>query len=78
MCPAAFFLSLVCCCCICADYYEQDWQTSFWGETNYPKLLAIKLKYDPNGVFTCHRCVGSEFWSKDGNCRLVKTEKSQR
>lgn len=53
-----------------ADYYEKDWQTSFWGEANYPKLLIIKQKYDPNGLFTCHHCVGSESWSTDGNCKL--------
>jgi FAD/FMN-containing dehydrogenase len=41
------------------DYFEPDWQRSFWGP-NYPKLLAIKRKYDPSGLFTCHHCVGSE------------------
>ncbi len=42
-----------------ADYFEPDWQSSFWGE-NYPRLLAIKHKYDPKGFFTCHHCVGSK------------------
>ncbi|MBI2809847.1 MAG: FAD-binding oxidoreductase [Candidatus Melainabacteria bacterium] len=42
-----------------ADYFQQDWQTEFWGE-NYPKLLQIKKKYDPDGFFKCHHCVGSE------------------
>ena len=42
-----------------ADYFEPDWQQSFWGE-NYPKLARIKRKYDPDGLFTCHHCVGSE------------------
>jgi FAD/FMN-containing dehydrogenase len=42
-----------------ADYFEPDWQRSFWGE-NYPKLAQIKRKYDPDGLFTCHHCVGSE------------------
>ncbi|HWL87368.1 MAG TPA: FAD-binding protein [Polyangiaceae bacterium] len=41
------------------DYFEPHWQESFWGE-NYPKLLGIKRKYDPDGFFTCHHCVGSE------------------
>ncbi len=40
------------------DYFEPDWQQSFWGE-NYPRLLAIKRKYDPDNLFTCHHCVGS-------------------
>jgi FAD/FMN-containing dehydrogenase len=42
-----------------ADYFEPDWQQSFWGE-NYPKLAQIKRKYDPDGLFACHHCVGSE------------------
>jgi FAD/FMN-containing dehydrogenase len=41
------------------DYFEPDWQRAFWG-TNYDKLLAIKRKYDPDHLFTCHHCVGSE------------------
>lgn len=42
-----------------ADYFEPDWQQAFWGE-NYQKLLEIKRKYDPHGMFICHHCVGSE------------------
>jgi FAD/FMN-containing dehydrogenase len=41
------------------DYFEPDWQRSFWGD-NYPRLLAIKHEYDPHNLFTCHHCVGSE------------------
>jgi FAD/FMN-containing dehydrogenase len=42
-----------------ADYFEPDWQQSFWG-ASYPRLLAIKRAYDPDGMFSCHHCVGSE------------------
>jgi hypothetical protein len=49
------------------DYFEPDWQNSFWG-TNYARLLSIKKKYDPDGLFYCHHCVGSENWTKDGMC----------
>lgn len=42
-----------------ADYFEENWQDSFWG-IHYKKLLAIKRKYDPSGLFSCHHCVGSE------------------
>jgi hypothetical protein len=52
-----------------ADYYEPNWQTAFWGEETYEKLLAAKQKYDPTGLFTCHHCVGSELMTPDGNCR---------
>lgn len=41
------------------DYFEPDWQSAFWG-SNYPRLLAIKRRVDPTGLFTCHHCVGSE------------------
>ena len=41
------------------DYFEPDWQREFWGD-NYQRLLKIKRKYDPEGLFLCHHCVGSE------------------
>jgi FAD/FMN-containing dehydrogenase len=41
------------------DYFEPDWQRSFWGD-GYPRLLSVKHTYDPDGLFTCHHCVGSE------------------
>lgn len=47
------------------SYHEPNWQTMAWGE-NYSRLLEIKKKYDPDGLFTGHHQVGSEFWSADG------------
>ncbi len=52
-----------------SDYFQSDWQTAFWG-TNYPKLAAVKKKYDPDGLFFVHHGVGSEAWSEDGFSRL--------
>ena len=52
-----------------SDFFERDWQTSYWGP-NYPRLLAIKAKYDPEGLFFVHHGVGSENWSPDGFTRL--------
>lgn len=52
-----------------ADYFMPDWQQAFWGE-NYAKLLEIKNKVDPDGLFYCHHCVGSEAWSADGMCKI--------
>jgi FAD/FMN-containing dehydrogenase len=42
-----------------ADYFEPDWQHSFWGD-NYPRLLDIKHRYDPTNLFRVHHGVGSE------------------
>jgi len=47
------------------SYFATDWQNSAWGD-NYPRLLAIKRKYDPTGLFMAHHYVGSEGWSRDG------------
>ncbi|KAI9837887.1 MAG: hypothetical protein M1837_002677 [Sclerophora amabilis] len=44
-----------------ADPDEPDWQHAFWGD-HYERLFQIKQKWDPNGVFYCHPCVGSELW----------------
>src|SRR5699024_7268492 len=33
-----------------SDYFEQNWQQSFWG-SNYSRLAAVKKKYDPEGLF---------------------------
>jgi FAD/FMN-containing dehydrogenase len=42
-----------------ADYFEPDWQASFWG-ANYPRLREIKQRYDPANIFRVHHGVGSE------------------
>ena len=48
-----------------SNFFEKEWQKSFWGP-NYARLLAIKHKYDPEGLFFVHNGVGSEDWSADG------------
>jgi FAD/FMN-containing dehydrogenase len=47
------------------NYFKKGWQRAFWGE-NYSRLVAIKQKYDPDGLFFAHHGVGSEGWSRDG------------
>jgi FAD/FMN-containing dehydrogenase len=53
-----------------SDFFEPQWQQAFWG-TNYPRLLAAKARYDPDGLFVVHHGVGSERWSPDGFSRLA-------
>ena len=41
-----------------------DWQQANWG-TNYPRLLELKRKYDPQNLFIVRQGVGSEFWDDE-------------
>jgi hypothetical protein len=55
-----------------ADPDMPDVHKAFWG-SNYPRLLSIKKKYDPTGLFWCKACVGSELWKEaegGGLCKL--------
>jgi FAD/FMN-containing dehydrogenase len=54
-----------------SNFFEKSWQQSYWG-ANYPRLRAVKAKYDPTGLFFVHHGVGSEEWSPDGFTRLPK------
>jgi len=42
-----------------SDFFQSDWQQSYWG-SNYARLLAVKHKYDPTGLFFAHHGVGCE------------------
>ncbi|POS77367.1 hypothetical protein DHEL01_v204246 [Diaporthe helianthi] len=57
-----------------ANVGELDWQNAFWGE-NYPRLLEIKKKWDPTGLFYVHHGVGSEAWRVlDGGSGGLQTQ----
>lgn len=45
-----------------------SWKKRYWG-TNYPKLLSVKQDYDPEGVFWCHNCVGSDLSGPAGTAQ---------
>jgi len=52
-----------------SNFFDDAWQQSYWG-SNYPRLLAVKDRYDPDGLFLVHHGVGSERWSADGFTRV--------
>jgi hypothetical protein len=48
-----------------AGFSDPEWQHRCFG-ANYARLLDIKQRYDPDGLFVTHHGVGSEKWSQDG------------
>lgn len=52
-----------------ADVREPHFQTTFFGP-NYPRLSAIKTRYDPHDLFIVGAGVGSERWDAEGMCRV--------
>ena len=46
-------------CVVECSYFQPDWQRAYWGP-NYPRLLAAKAHYDPDGLFFARHGVGSE------------------
>ena len=53
-----------------SNFLEADWARAYWGP-NYPRLLAVKDRYDPDGLSVVHHGVGSERGSADGFTRLA-------
>lgn len=52
-----------------ADPNEPNWQQKFFGtQATYNRLKSIKQTVDPNGLFICKNCVGSDDWKDDLNC----------
>lgn len=56
-----------------ADFQQRDWQKTFFG-SNYKRLLEVKRKYDPKGLFYNPLAVGSEKWKvlDDGRLCVAK------
>ena len=43
-----------------SNFFDDAWRESYWG-SNYARLLAVKDKYDPDGLFFVRHGVGSEY-----------------
>ncbi|KAH7326310.1 FAD binding domain protein [Stachybotrys elegans] len=54
-----------------ADVNQPNWQQVFYG-SNYARLLEIKKKYDPDGMFWGPTAVGSEKWQVVEGGRLCQ------
>lgn len=54
------------------DPWEPNWRRVFYGD-NYQRLLAVKKKYDPDGMFYAWTGVGSEYWKQTEDLRLCKS-----
>jgi hypothetical protein len=50
------------------DPREKEASQVYWGK-NYRRLLEIKQKWDPKGLFFSQLGVGSEHWDAEGICR---------
>lgn len=55
-----------------ADFGNADWQKDFYGY-HFDELSQIKAKHDPDGVFYCPTCIGSEAWIVKDNGALCKS-----
>jgi FAD/FMN-containing dehydrogenase len=59
-----------------SSYFQADWQAAYWGP-HYARLLGIKRRYDPAGLFFARHGVGSEEWSEDGFTHLARTQRGR-
>ncbi|KAK6834330.1 hypothetical protein PG987_009024 [Apiospora arundinis] len=53
------------------DRNDPDYIQAFYG-AQYPDHLATKMKYDPEGLFYCPTCVGSEDWVERPDAPLCR------
>ena len=51
-----------------ADTFQDNPEETFWGRSNYDKLLGIKQGLDPTNLLTCHSCVGWDLTDARYSC----------
>jgi hypothetical protein len=60
-----------------ADFNQPNWKEDFFG-SNYDKLVAIKNKWDPTGVFYILKGIGSEAWTVANDGRMCRAWEKNR
>lgn len=53
--------------------WKGNWKKELYGG-NYPWLLEIKNKFDPDHLFYAWTAVGSDYWATDGEGRLCEAK----
>ena len=53
-----------------ADANDPDWKQSWFGD-NYDRLLQVKKRYDPDGLFYAPGTVGSDAWNASDDNGLL-------
>ena len=59
------------------DSNEKNFQSVYWGASNYRRLMKIKSKWDVDDLFITRLGVGSEKWDREGMCRTGKSWRSR-
>lgn len=54
-----------------ANIHNPDWKQDFFGDV-YERLVEIKATYDPENIFYCRTCVGSDGWHEQDSGRLCR------
>ncbi|KAJ6141938.1 hypothetical protein N7497_011037 [Penicillium chrysogenum] len=54
-----------------ANFRQPNWKQTFFG-SNYPRLLAVKRKWDPSSFFYALKAVGSDVWSVSESGRMCR------
>lgn len=54
-----------------ANRLDPDANVDFYGK-HFDRLMSIKSVYDPEDVFYCPTCIGSDRWREDGDGKLCR------